>query len=72
MAREATATDHVGEPVDPSVDPLIATLELARPVDAAVLNAAITYRESLVDQLVQEITTLRVVRARILNAPAGG
>ena len=54
---------------DSSSDPLIAALELLRPVDAAVLDAAIKYREALVDQLVQEIDTLNVARARLLNAP---
>ncbi len=72
MAREPTATDHLLELVRPTPDPLIASLELVRPIDAAVLDAAIQYREALVDQLVGEIDVLKVTRARMLNAPAGG
>ena len=48
-------------------DPLIAALELFHPVDAAVLKAAIDYREALVDQLIAEINVLKVARARLLN-----
>ena len=48
-------------------DPLIATLELRHPIDAAVLKAAINYREALVDQLMGEIEVLKVTRARLLN-----
>lgn len=56
----------------PNTDPLIVALDGRWPLDAAVLCAAIKYREALVDQLVQEIDVLKVTRARILNAPAGG
>ena len=53
-------------------DPLVAALELRHPLDAAVLDAAIKYREALTDQLVREIDVLIVTKARILNAPAAG
>jgi len=52
-------------------DPLIATLELRHPIDAAVLKAAIDYREALVDQLTREIDVLKVTRCRLLNQAAG-
>lgn len=50
-------------------DPLLAAVELRYPVDLVVLQKAIIYRESLIDQLRREIEILQRAMARLPNQP---
>ena len=53
------------------MDPIVAALEIREPVDAAVLDLAIKYRNAQIDQLINEANILQVARARLLNEAAG-
>jgi len=54
----------------PSVeDPLIAVLDLNRPISADVLRAAIAYREAKLDILRWDIEVLQKALARLLGLP---
>jgi len=50
-------------------DPLIAVLELNRPVSADVLRAAIVYREAQLDIHRRDIEVLQKALARLLGLP---
>lgn len=52
-------------------DPLVVSLAQDHPVKSEVLAAAITYRESILDVLAQEIEALKHAHARCLRQEAG-
>jgi hypothetical protein len=57
-------------PFDAQVEePLIACLELNRPISADVLRQAINYRETIIDIKRLEVEVLQKALARLIGAP---
>jgi len=57
-------------PYDAMVEePLIACLDLNRPISADVLRAAINYRETLIDIKRLEVEVLKKALARLIGQP---
>lgn len=61
MARESVYLDDV--------DPLVYAIERGEIIDAAVLDAAIKYRQAQIDLMVIDANRLESIRRRMLAQP---